>query len=65
MSSESIEPAEQKPHYAYLIIRIFSSNVPAYLAVLCQYGETNDHFFHGGLVELSSSRCKTVYKLFC
>ena len=44
----------------YLIIRIFSSTVPTYLAVLCHYGETNDVFFPGGLVELSSSRCRTL-----
>jgi len=61
MSSDSTEPVEQSLHYAYLIIRIFPGNVPTDLAVLCHYGETNDIFFPGGLVELSSSsRCKTV-----
>jgi hypothetical protein len=60
MSSDSIELAEQNLHYAYLIIRIFPSTVPADLAVLCQYGETNDIFLPCGLVELSLSRCKTV-----
>ena len=53
MSSDSTEPVEQSPHYAYLVIRIFLGNVPTDLAVLCPYGETNDIFFHGGLVELS------------
>jgi hypothetical protein len=60
MSSDSTEQVEQNLHYAYLIIRIFPSTVPADLAVLCHYGETNHIFFPGGLVELSSSRCKTV-----
>ena len=55
MSSDFTEPAEQNPHYAYLTIRIFSANVPADLAVVCHYGETNDIFFPGGLVEISSS----------
>ena len=50
MSSDSVAPVEQGPHYAYLIIRIFPANVLAYLAVLCHYGETNDIFFLGGLV---------------
>ena len=44
MSSDSTEP----------------SDVSANLAVLCHYGQTNDVFFPGGLVELSSSRCRTV-----
>ena len=60
MSSDSIELAEQSLHYAYLIIRIFPGNIPTDLAVMRHYGETNDIFFPGGLVELSSSRCKTV-----
>jgi hypothetical protein len=60
MSSDSTELADQNPHYAYLIIRIFPSTVPADLAVLCHYGSTNDVFFPGGLVELSPSRCRTV-----
>ena len=49
MSFDSTGPAEVGPHYAYLVIRIFPANVPAYLAVLCYYGETNDIFFLGGL----------------
>jgi hypothetical protein len=60
VSSDSTEPVEQSLHYAYKIIRIFPGNVPTDLAVLYHYGETNDIFFPGGLVELSSSRCKTV-----
>jgi len=60
MSSDSTEPAEQNPHYVYQIIRIFPSNVLADLALLYHYGESNDIFFPGGLVELSSSRCKTI-----
>jgi hypothetical protein len=35
------------------IIRIFLGNVPTVLALLCQYGETNDIFFPFGLVQLS------------
>ena len=60
MSSDSTEQVEQSLHYAYLIIRIFPGNVPTDLAVLGDYGETNEIFFPGGLVELSSSRCKTA-----
>ena len=60
MSSDSTELVEQSLHYAYLIIRIFPGNVPTGPAVLCHYGETNGIFCPGGLVELSSSRCKTV-----
>ena len=52
MSSDSTELAEQNTHYAYLIIRIFPADVPADLAVLCHYGETNDIFFPSGLVQL-------------
>ena len=59
MSSDSIEPAELCPHYAYLVIRIFLGNVPTYLDVLCHYGETNDIFFLGGLVQLSPGN-KTI-----
>ena len=61
MSSDSTEPAGQSQHYAYLFIRTFPGNVPTDLAVLCHYGETNEIFFPSGLVELSSSRCKTVH----
>jgi len=52
---------EQSMHYTYLTIRSFSGSVPTDLAVLCHYGETNDILFPSGLVELSSSRCKTVH----
>ena len=53
MSSDSTETVELGPHYTYLIIRFFPGNLPAYLAVLCHYGETNDIFFPCGLVQLS------------
>ena len=46
MSLDSTEPAEQSQHYAYLIMRMFPANVPAYLAVLGHYGETTDISFH-------------------
>ena len=60
MSWDSTDLAEQCLYYAYLIIRIFPGKVQTDLTLLCHYGETNDIFFPGGLVELSSSRCKTV-----
>ena len=53
MSSDSTEPDEVCPQYAYLVIQIFPGNVPIDLALLCHYGETNDIFFPGGLVQLS------------
>ena len=59
MSSDSIEPVKLGPRYAYLLIRIFSGNVPTYLAVLCHYGETNDIFLPDGLVQLSHGN-KTI-----
>jgi hypothetical protein len=62
MSSDSTKPTEICPHYAYLIIRIFPGNVPANLAILCHYGETNDIFFPGGVVQLSSrNKTSTVH----
>jgi hypothetical protein len=64
MSSDSTDPAEQSPHYAYLIIRIVPANVLAYLAVLCHYGETNDIFFPGGLVELSPRNKASIVQTF-
>jgi len=53
MSYDSTEAAELYRHYAYHVIRIFPGNVPTYIAVQCHYGETNDIFFLGGLVQLS------------
>jgi hypothetical protein len=64
MSSDSTQPAEQSPHYAYLIIRFFPGNVPTDLAVLGHYGETNDIFFRGGLVELSPRNKNSTVQTF-
>jgi hypothetical protein len=48
MSSNSIDPFDVVPHYAYLVIRLFPADIPRYLAVRCHYGDTNDIFFLGG-----------------
>ena len=47
------KPSKVVPHYAYLAIINFPAYVPAYLAVLCHYDETNEIFSPGGLVQLS------------
>ena len=64
MSSDSTEPAELGPHYAYLIIRIFPGNIPVNLAVLCHYDETNHIFFPGGLVQLSPGNKTSIVQTF-
>jgi hypothetical protein len=64
MSFDSAEPAELGPHYAYLIIRIFPRNLPAYLVVMCHYGETNDIFFPSGLVQLSPRNKTSLVQTF-
>ena len=51
MSFDSSKLDELGPHYACLIIRFFPGIVPTYRAVLRHYGETNDIFFPGGLVQ--------------
>ena len=64
MSFGFTKPSKVAPHYAYPVIRSFPVDVPTYLAVLCHYGETNDIFSPGGLVQLSPQNITSTIQTF-